>query len=129
MIRDAQWAALIRSQDHAYAHLLAERLRRDNPGICADLEDRQLTLELCTCVAKARAHGLREGLDVMAYFAASRRFSARFDESPSVLGLLSDIRLPPWQRLQNILQLPLDTVLEELRTLPVVNGIGGIPCR
>ena len=122
VIRNDQFGALLEQQDRACARQLAALARRDNPAVCTGLDDEQLAQELLAAIGKARRHGFREGADVAEYFAAARRFSARFDETPSVLRVLNDRGVPPCQRIYDILQLPQELVRQELACLPAAAG-------
>jgi hypothetical protein len=117
VIRDAQLHALQHAQGLAYVPHLAQRLRRDNPDACCDLDDRQLADALGAVVAMARTHGFTEGLDIMEFFSATRRLPAGFGDAPSVRRLLERVDMPPCKRIYTIQQIPLEIVRDELAAL------------
>ncbi|MFJ2324910.1 hypothetical protein [Pseudomonas sp. NPDC087690] len=128
IIRDAQMAALLRGQDSAYTRSLAERLRRDDPGLCSQINDEQLARVLSVVVEKARCYGFSQSIDVLEFFSATRRFSAHFDEAPCVFELLGDLTMAPSLRIYNVLQLPIDKVQQELSARTFSIATGSQPC-
>ena len=116
IIRRPQREALQAGLDRRFVRSLVARLIEEFPGTLSGVAN-DLEADARTALGRARAHGLREDRDLVAFVEVALLVSPRFDEHPAFAAALRDQAVPPEHRMDALLATLTDEAWDEASRL------------